>query len=248
MRAIDRCAQTNRWRHHAAGEKLLFAGGVMTASLLSAGWTGQLMFLVVMLATMRVGARIAWRDILRAARIPFLFITTGTVAQLISVTAVDFVPIVSVVPGEGIEKALFVALRSSVCVSALLFLALTTPLSSILQLLQRIGLSVEISDIAMVMFRMIWLLLDCLDAGQQSLGARLGYSSRRRMLRSNGLLLASLLPRVFDRARRMDAGLAARGYTGRLNFISVERPASGPRLLLIGAGLIGVSAMTWWLG
>ena len=66
----------------------------------------------------------------------------------------------------------------------------------------------------MVMFRIIWLLLDCLEAGQRSLGARLGFNGNRRMLKSSGLLLASLLPRVLGRARRMEAGLAARGYTG----------------------------------
>lgn len=248
MRAIDRCTQTNRWRHYAAGEKLLFAVGVMAVSLISAGWAGQVVVLIAMLVLMNIGAGIAWIDILRAARVPFLFIATGTLAQLVSVTLVGYVPTFSLVSVEGIDKACFVALRSGTCVSALLFLALTTPLSSILQLLQRMGLNAEISDIAMVMFRTIWLLLDCLEAGQRSLGARLGYTSNRRMLRSNGLLLASLLPRVLDRGRRMETGLAARGYTGRLNFISVERPASGAGLLVVGGVLAGVFVLTWWLG
>ncbi|WEZ85926.1 CbiQ family ECF transporter T component (plasmid) [Rhizobium sp. 32-5/1] len=58
---------------------------------------------------------------------PLLFIVTGTLAQLISVTTVNAVPTFSLVSGAGVEKALFVALRSSTCVAALLFLALTTP-------------------------------------------------------------------------------------------------------------------------
>ncbi|WEZ85925.1 CbiQ family ECF transporter T component (plasmid) [Rhizobium sp. 32-5/1] len=110
------------------------------------------------------------------------------------------------------------------------------------------GLNAEISDIAMVMFRIIWLLLDCLEAGQRSLGARLGFAGKRRMLRSSGLLLASLLPRVLGRAKRMEAGLAARGYTGRLNFISVETPASRARLLAIGTVLCGMFFFMRWLG
>ncbi|MDH6269555.1 cobalt/nickel transport system permease protein [Rhizobium sp. SG_E_25_P2] len=248
MRAIDRCAQTNRWRRHAAGEKLLWALGVLAVSLTTAGWVGQIAILSSMLALLSIGARIPWRDIAKAARIPFLFIATGTAAQLVSVALVDHAPTFSLVSGQEMEKACFVALRSSACICALLFLALTTPLSSILQLLQRMGLNAEISDIAMVMFRIIWLLLDCLEAGQQSLCSRLGYTSNSRMLRSNGLLLASLLPRVFARARRMETGLAARGYTGRLSFISVERPASGVRLLIIGSGLAGALVFTWWLG
>ncbi len=248
MRAIDRCAQTNRWRQQAAGEKLLFALGVMVISLSSARAGVQVALLASMLALMTIGAGTSGRDIARAARVPLLFIATGTVAQLFSVSMDGYFPHFSLVSAAGIDKALFVAMRSCACVSALLFLALTTPLSSILQLLQRMGLNAEISDIAMVMFRIVWVLLDCLDAGRQSLDARLGYVGNRRMLKSNGLLLASLLPRVFARARRMETGLAARGYTGRLDFISIERPASRARLLAIAGVLALLFVLTWWLG
>lgn len=248
MRAIDRCAQTNRWRQQAAGEKLLFALGVMVISLSSARGGVQVALLASMLALMTIGAGSSGRDIARAARVPLLFIATGTVAQLFSVSMDGYVPSFSLVSAAGIDKALFVALRSCACMSALLFLALTTPLSSILQLLQRMGLNAEISDIAMVMFRIVWVLLDCLEAGRQSLDARLGYAGNRRMLKSNGLLLASLLPRVFARARRMETGLAARGYTGRLDFISIERPASRARLLAIAGVLTLLFVLTWWLG
>lgn len=247
MRAIDRCAQTNRWRQQAAGEKSLIALGVMVISLSSAIWGVQVALLVSMLALMTIGAGISGRDIAKAARVPLLFIATGTVAQLFSVAMDGYVPSLSLVSAAGIDQALFVALRSCACVSALLFLALTTPLSSILQLLQRIGLNAEISDIAMVMFRIIWVLLDCLDAGRQSLDARLGYVGKRRMLKSNGMLLATLLPRVLARARRMETGLSARGYTGRLDFISIEKPASRARLLAIASFLALVFVLSRWL-
>ena len=111
----------------------------MVVSLIAAGWIGQVIILAAMLALMTAGAGLSWRDIVRSARIPLLFIATGTLAQLVSVTTVASLPTVSLVSTAGVEKALFIALRSSACVSALLFLALTTPLSSILQLLQRMG-------------------------------------------------------------------------------------------------------------
>ncbi len=248
MRSIDRSAQTNRWRHHAAGEKVLLSLGIMVISLSSTNWGIQAVSIASMLTLMAFGARISCRDIAHAARVPMLFIATGTLAQLVSLSLEGYAPRLAWVASAGIHQALFVALRSIACVSALLFLALTTPLSSILQLLQRMGLNAEISDIAMVMFRIIWVLLDCLEAGRQSLDARLGYADNRRLLKSNGLLLASLLPRVFARARRIETGLAARGYTGRLAFISIERPASNSRLLLIGCVLVLLVALTWWLG
>ncbi|UJW77230.1 CbiQ family ECF transporter T component [Rhizobium sp. SL42] len=245
MRAIDRCAQTNRWRHYATGEKLLLAVGLMIISLDSVGWTGQIGLLIAILALMKTGPGLRLHDIFKAARVPMLFIITGTLAQLVSVRMVGFVPTLSLVSTDAAYSAGFVALRSTTCIAALLLLALTTPLSSIVQLLQRMGLNAELSDIAMAMFRLIWLLLDCLEAGQQSLGSRLGYTSNRRMLTSNGLLLASLLPRVLGRAQRIEAGLAARGYGGRLNFISVEQPASNVRLLMITCLLGSVAVLMW---
>lgn len=246
MRDIDRCAQTNHWRHHAAGEKLLFAFGMMLVSLTAAGAWGQVAILVAMLALTIFGARVRLVDIARGGRVPLLFILAGTLAQSLSVSMQDGWPMLSVASPEALANAGLVGLRSCACVAALLFLALTTPLSSILQLLQRIGLNAEISDIAMVMFRILWLLLDCLDNGQKSLSSRLGYTSYRRMLTSNAILMASLLPRVLHRAGRMEIGLAARGYGGQLHFLSAERPASLLRLSLIGFLLLLVSLGLLW--
>lgn len=248
MRAIDRCAQTNRWRHLAAGEKLLIALGTMLISLSATGWAGQMFLFAMMIVFMVAGARIRTRDIFSAARVPLLFIAAGTLAQLLSVSMNDYWPQVSLVDNAAIEKVGFVAMRSIACVSALLFLALTTPLTSLVQLAQRQGISPELCDVALVMFRMIWSLLDALEAGRQALSARLGHAGYRRTIRSNGLLLAALLPRVLGRAQRMERGLAARGYQGRLAFLSRERPASFVRLSLGSFALFCVFGLTWWLG
>lgn len=246
MRAIDRCAQTNRWRHVAAGEKLLVSIGAMIVALAAAGWIGQLVVLVSMTALTRFGAGVSVRDLLRAARVPLAFVLTGTLAQIVTVSMHGWWPSVSLVSGPQMIAAGFIALRSIACIAALLFLALTTPLSSLLQLLQRIGLNAEISDLAMAMLRLVWLTLDCLDNGQKALSARLGYVDNRRMIRSQGMLLAALLPRVLNRASRMETGLAARGYSGRLQFLTIENRASPVRLGLIAIGFAVFVAASYW--
>ncbi len=88
-----------------------------------------------------------------------------------------------------------------------------------MQLLRRVGVSAELSDIALMMFRFVWLTLDCAEAGVQSQANRLGYVTYRGGLHSMGMLLSSLLPRVLNRARRLESGLAARGYAGELRFV-----------------------------
>ncbi|SIQ36192.1 cobalt/nickel transport system permease protein [Rhizobium sp. RU20A] len=236
MRDIDRIAQTGRWRGVAAGEKLLFSIGCMGLSLAFHGVAAQGVLLATVLSVTFAGARVRVGEFIGAARVPALFILVGTLAQAVSLSTGP--SYLALAPPEALAAAGFAALRSATCVSALLFLALTTPLTAILHFLQRLGLNRDISDIALVMFRIIWLALDCLQSGQRSLAGRLGDVGARRRIRSGGLLLAALLPRVLDRAGRLDRGLAARGYDGQLVFLSTEAAARPQRLGAIAAGLV----------
>jgi cobalt/nickel transport system permease protein len=229
MRLIDRNAQTNRWRRLPALEKAALAIGMMIAALCSPGWMAQGVVLMTCAALLLWGARIPGGDILRSASVPAGFIALSSLAQIVTLHAENGWP----VPGlseDALLPAGFIALRSLACVAALLFLALTTPLTDILRLLRRAGIGPEASDIALMMFRFIWLTLDCVESSSRSQANRLGYDGYRRSLRSLGLLLAALLPRVLNRAQRVEAGLAARGYDGELRFIDLEEKLSLARL------------------
>jgi cobalt/nickel transport system permease protein len=229
MRLIDRNAQVNHWRRQPAVEKVLLSLGLMTTALCSNAWSLQVLLLALLLALLIFGARIRFVDIARAASIPAGFILASTLAQCIILRTDQAWPFLTV-DVTLFWKAAFVGLRSLTCIAALLLLALTTPLTDLLWLLRRIGLGAEISDIALMMVRLIWLTLDCVEHGRQSQANRLGYTTYRRTLHSLGLLLSSLLPRVLGRAQRLQAGLAARGYHGELRFIAVARRSNAARL------------------
>jgi cobalt/nickel transport system permease protein len=243
VRLIDRNAQTNRWRRIPAIEKAALAMGMMLVSLGTPGWTAQGMIILIMLSSLLFGARVPPRDLLSCASIPLGFIAAASLAQVVTWHFLRGMPVFGV-SRQQLLPAIYVALRSFACVSALLWLALTTPLTDILQLLRRLGLSSEISDIALMMFRFIWLSLDCLESGVRSQANRLGYSGYRRGLHSMALLMAALLPRVLSRARRLEGGLAARGYSGELRFIELRRPQSRLRQL----GILGLLSSIAVLG
>ncbi len=242
MRLIDRNAHTNRWRRIPAADKAVFALGMMLVCLLTS-WPAQLAVIVLMAGSLVAGARVPARDVWNCATIPLGFIAAGSVAQIITLHFAGGIPVFGL-SSSSLLPAARVALRSFACVSALIWLALTTPLTDILQLLRRLGVGAEICDIALMMFRFIWLTLDSVESGIQSQANRLGYATYRGGLRSMGMLLASLLPRVLSRARRLEAGLAARGYTGELRFVELQYTASRPRQLLI----VGVVAAVACLG
>jgi cobalt/nickel transport system permease protein len=229
---IDRNAQTNRWRWLPVAEKAVFAIGLMIASLLSHGWAVQGAIVALVAILLIFGARIPVRDLLSTAVIPLGFILASTLAQIVTLHFDHGAPRLGL-SWTTLHLAAYTGLRSFACVLALLALALTTPLPDILALLRRVGVSSEINDVALMMFRFIWLILDCAERGTQSQANRLGYSTYPRAMRSLGMLGASLLPRALGRAQRLESGLAARGYDGELRFIQLAAPVSVPRLALI---------------
>lgn len=225
-------------------EKLVFALGMMLVALFATSWTIELAVIVAMVATAHFGAGVAWHDIADAAIVPLGFIGLSTLAQAVTIGGPGFF---GLAPPDTLVHAVFVGVRSVACVLALLFLALTTPLTSILGMLRRIGLSKDLADIALLMFRMIWLLLDCLDAGRRSQTARHGHDGWRRTMRSNGMLLASLLPRALGRAERLTAGLASRGFDGDLRFLNVEQPINPARLACALVLVAALAVIAPWM-
>ncbi len=143
-----------------------------------------------------------------------------------------------------------VLLRSWAAVSCLLFLAMTTPLATLVSQLRRLKVPGAIIELMLVIYRMLWLLSDVFHRMRVAQAARLGYSGLRRSMRSTGMLAASLLGRIMNRASRLETGLAARGYQGDLNVLSEDRPlslrwivltvASQVALVVVSLVLVGV--------
>ncbi|QDZ09763.1 cobalt ECF transporter T component CbiQ [Devosia ginsengisoli] len=247
MRSIDRSAHTNRWRRLPTAEKGLLALGMMVAALLASHWLVLAAILALAVGLALAGARITLHDLRHAASVPLGFIALSTLAQLITVSFAADEPRFGLTSLDGVGQALFIGLRSTACVAALLFLALTTPLSSILDLLRHIGVSRDLSDIALLMLRMIWLLLDCLDAGWRSQVNRLGHCGWKRSIRSSGSLAVALLPRVLSRAQRLNDGLASRGFTGDLRFVSIEQQTNWRRLSVVSLVPLALTGLALWV-
>ena len=78
-------------------------------------------------------------------------------------------------------------------------------------------------DLMLLTYRTLFLLDDCRREILQAQRSRLGYRTMRLALRSSGLAAHALFCRAIDRAVRMERGLAARGYTGRLAVLMPAR-------------------------
>jgi len=229
MSHLDSVAQVNQWRTKSLIEKSILALGMVVLVLaLSPFPTAVMVFIVMVTATL-------W-----GAKVPVRLWLTGIAAPL-GFLAAGIVPVAFDSPA----LALGIAMRSIASVSCLVFLAMTTPATDVVRGLRRIGLPSEVSDIALLVYRLLFLFADTASAMNSAQAARLGTVGARRRLNSLGLLLANLLPRAFARAHRMEVGLMARGWHGEMRVLSPSYPVSWPGLVAVlvvefGVAVIGV--------
>lgn len=242
MSSIDRAAHLNRWRRKPLAEKALLALGMLVLAIALPPGPGAPLVAVVMTAVTLIGARAPSRLWLSCAAAPMGFLAVGVISLALRVDAHGL----GLAPA-GLQTAATLAMRSIAGVTCLLFLALTTPTTDLISGLRRIGIPAEIAEVALLIYRFVFVLADAALAMDVAQAARLGHATARLRVRSLGLLIANLLPRAFDRARRLEIGLAARGWHGDLRVLSF-RPAPTARGLVLVAliecatALVGVLA------
>ncbi|CAA7615442.1 Cobalt transport protein CbiQ [Candidatus Terasakiella magnetica] len=239
---IDRLAQASPWRKRAVLEKAALALGLLAVALVVPPWPGALLVLAVTWGLALGLAGISWREWGGLNAAPMGFILTGAVAL-----AVEWGADGPTLAADHGAAALAVVLRASASVSCLLLLAATTPTPDVVAGLRRLGLSSEIADLALLTWRFLFLLQDGAAAIRIAQDSRLGWLGWRRSIHSLGLLIAMLLPRAMERARRLEIGLAARGYDGTLPVLHRAAPASLRVLAAVAVLDLAVAGVSLWL-
>ena len=207
MSPIDRVAHLNHWRSRSLTEKAVLALGMLLLATLLPPYPVAGVVAAVMTAAALLGARVPVRVWLACAVGPMGFLLAGVVSLAVQVDTGGL----GLAPG-GLAAAAGLAARSLAGFTCLLFLALTTPATDLMAGLRRLGLPAEITEVALLMYRFLFLLAETAMTMDTAQAARLGHVGARRRLSSLGVLIANLLPRALDRARRLEVGLAVRGW------------------------------------
>lgn len=241
MTPADRLAHTSRWRHRSLTEKAALSLGLLALALTLPPWPGGAAVLAAGSALALLGARVPPGAWVALAAPPLGFALVGAAGLAVELGPDGLAP-----ARDGGRAALELLLRASAALSALLLLAVTTPATDLVRGLRRLGLSAELADLALAVYRFIFVLADTAQAMHAAQAARLGHAGWVRQARALGLLAASLLPRALDRARRMEVGLAARGYDGSLPSLAAERPVSAGGLATVAGVLAAVAMVGLW--
>lgn len=202
---------------------------------------GPLALAMTTLATVH-GAQAPLRTWLKTLAAPAAFLLAGAPFLAVSI---DFTSGFSLhFSPDGWQLALETTVRALAAMSCLAFLTLTTPLVDWVPLLRRVGIPAGIIELILLIYRLIFVFVERALTARQAQTARLGYTRLDRSLRSLGGLAGNLFQQSLQQARRLEIGLAARGYRGELRVLTPDRPLSWPRLMTAIAlvGLIGFSS------
>jgi cobalt/nickel transport system permease protein len=120
---------------------------------------------------------------------------------------------------SSITYALLLTSRALGCAAAMNFLALTTPMVDIVELLRRLRVPVLLIDLMTLIYRFIFILLERMEQIATAQQSRLGYSTRRNAIKSVALLGSRLFLESLQRSQRMQVALESRGYDGDLRVL-----------------------------
>jgi cobalt/nickel transport system permease protein len=229
MHIIDHYAYTNRIRHLDPAQKATLAIVVVGLCLLldhpAVGITAVVWMGILSVGWAGTPGRVVGRVLLAEAM--FLVLAVVGVALSFSLAPPPPLPWQGIQMGplwvgtcpESLALAGLLVSRALGCAAAMNFLALTTPLVDIVELLRRVRVPLLLIDLASLMYRFIFVLLESLQRMYTAQESRLGYANRRATTRSSGLLASRLFIDAYQRSIQLQTALESRGYTGELRVL-----------------------------
>ncbi|MFD9121653.1 cobalt ECF transporter T component CbiQ [Streptomyces bottropensis] len=223
MLPVDVSAHTGHGRRRHPVDKAVLGLGLTLLAISLPPWPGAALVLLTALVVVLGPAGVPGRRLWRAYRVPLGFCVTGALPLLVQVGGPG--GFVTLADG-GPVRAGELLLRTSAASLGVLLFAFTTPMSDLLPRLVKAGVPAPVVDVALVTYRMSFLLLDSVRRIREAQAARLGHTTRAATWRSLAGLGATAFVRAFDRAARLQTGLAGRGYDGTLRVLVPEARVS----------------------
>jgi cobalt/nickel transport system permease protein len=216
----EQSAYSNRWRRVSPVAKGFFSLCGMVAAFAAGSARTALLIALILAAAAIFGAGIPAVRYLRVATPALLFLLASGLSLLISLDFGSSTSGVSLhLAKSEFPRIAHVCSRSLACLTALLFLALTTPLSDIISLLRRCRLPDTLLDLMTLCYRTLFVLSESVHETITAQSARLGYATFAISLRSIGGLITNLIVQVWQRSQTLHLAAQARNNEGALRFL-----------------------------
>ena len=216
----EQSAYANRWRRVSPVAKGLFTLCGMIAAFAASSPRTALLLALLLSAVSVLGAGIPLNRYLRVAAPPLLFLLASALPLLISLDFGTSATGASLHLAESdFPRIAQSGSRSLACLTALLFLALTTPLPDVISLLRRCKVPETLLDLMTLCYRTLFVLSEAVHDTMTAQSARLGYTSLTVSMRSLGGLVSNLIVQVWQRSLALHHAAEARGNDGALRFL-----------------------------
>lgn len=151
---------------------------------------------------------------------------------------------------EGFERGLLIAARVLGAASAILLLSFVTPAHQIFNALRYFRVPADWVEIALLMYRYIFALIDLADDMLAAQRLRLGYAGARRSLVSLGALAGAVTLRSLEQAVHTHEAMMVRGYRGAIPFGPLPRLKARDHwvMALAPLALLGLTLAQAWGG
>ena len=239
---LDTLAYTNQLRKLPPEHKLIFAFTTLIISLCAHPLVQILIVIWMSIWTViyaKIPVGVYWRLLmftivfcltsLPALMVNGVAITNLQIVQLDSWYGLNFGHFYIYISRSGSIQALRILTRALGSVSCLYFLMLTVPFTEILETLRRWKFPVLLTDLLLLMYRFIFILLKTANELLTAQNSRGGYRTWYTSMKSLVLLIGQLLQRTLQQYSQFSLGLQARGFAGELRFWHPRRYHSSPR-------------------
>jgi cobalt/nickel transport system permease protein len=250
---LDDVAQNSTFRHIHPGTKILLGLGSLLICLVSPSPVVPLISGIILSLVILIPARISplmYGELLLA---PAIFTAFSIIVLLFMLGGGEviwrFSPVswINFTITEGaVRQSVLILFRVFGCTISLFFIALTTPVTDLFNIMKRCRIPLELIDLMMIMYRYIFITYEQAREIWQAQIMRLGYSRVKESIRSFSMLCGMLFISSWIAGEGLIHAMDCRCYNGIMPSLDPAGPVQMPSLILVLlylAGLIGILLM-----
>ncbi|MSS62499.1 cobalt ECF transporter T component CbiQ [Velocimicrobium porci] len=251
MILIDKLCYTSKLRYTNPMIKFLFA--IITLILCVAVRSSVIACIVLITTaflTIQKGG-ISPSHYIHFMKLPLIFLVLSTIAIVFNISptpfsafAIPFFHQYITLSRASLLSAVQLILTALASVSCLYFLSLSTPITDILYVLQRLHCPELLIELMLLIYRFIFVLLEISNSLYISQQSRLGNVDFKTSCKSAGALMSTLLVRAFKKSSFLYDAMESRCYDGTIHVLQETYPVNKLHILyfvLFELTLIGLS-------
>ncbi|WP_414469177.1 cobalt ECF transporter T component CbiQ [Methanobacterium sp. ACI-7] len=234
---LDNYAHSNALRNVSPKFKVLFALSTLIICIISTSPVIPLLVALIVSSIIIFKAKIPAKFYFKFLAIPvafafitFIFMTLffGMSEPWFNIGIFNFV-----IYKDGFNLGFLVFSRILGAFTCLSFLSLTNPINDIFSILKSLKIPEVVIEIAMLMYRYIFVFLEEIQNMHNSQQTRMGYCNLKNSFKSLGLLISNLFIRTWVRGEQIYITMESRCYGGSIRTFQIQKSIGIKNIMLL---------------